>query len=83
MRPIDRKVYKEINDKGISFDEIMEIVDRMSRSELKKSFEDDCLFQTTKYFANNVLNSLLRNRLIQKKGNRYFKPDKKKDQSRH
>ena len=77
MREIDRKVMKKIGDEGITFDGVMEIIDRMSRSELKKSFEDDCLFQTTKYFAKNVLDMLLRYRLIKKENNKYIKIEKK------
>ncbi len=78
MRDIDRKVLKKIGDDGITFDGVLEIIDRMSKSELKKSFEDDCLFQTDKYFAKNVINMLLRYRLIKKEGNKFQKVEKKK-----
>ena len=78
MRDIDRKVLKKIGDDGITFDGVLEIIDRMSKTELKKSFEDDCLFQTDKYFAKNVINMLLRYRLIKKEGNKFLKIEKKK-----
>jgi hypothetical protein len=78
MRPIDRKVLQKIDDDGITFDGVMEIIDRMSRSDLKRSYEDDCLFQSEKYFAKNVIDMLLRYRLIKKDGNKYFKIEKKK-----
>ena len=78
MRDIDRKVLKKIGDDGITFDGVLEIIDRMSKTELKKSFEDDCLFQTDKYFAKNVINMLLRYRLIKKEGNKFLKVQKKK-----
>ncbi|RLC52755.1 MAG: hypothetical protein DRI23_02075 [Candidatus Cloacimonadota bacterium] len=78
MRDIDRKVLKKIGEDGITFDGVLEIIDRMSRTELKKSFEDDCLFQTDKYFAKNVIDMLMRYRLIRKEGNKFFKVEKKK-----
>ncbi len=78
MRDIDRKILQKIGDDGITFDGVMEIIDRMSRSELKKSFEDDCLFQSVKYFARNVIDMLLRYRLIKKEGNKFVKVEKKK-----
>jgi hypothetical protein len=78
MRNIDRKVLKKIGEDGITFDGVMEIIDRMSRSELKKSFEDDCLFQSEKYFTKNVIDMLLRYRLIKKEGNKFLKTEKKK-----
>ncbi len=78
MRPIDKKVFQKISDKGFTFDNILEIIDRTSKSELKKSYPDDCLFQTDKYFANNVINNLLRYKFIKKEGNRYFKFEMKK-----
>lgn len=82
MRDIDRKVLKKIGDDGINFDGVMEIIDRMSRSELKKSFEDDCLFQPLRYFAQNVLDMLLRLKLIKKDGNKYFKIEEKKEEEK-
>ena len=78
MRDIDRKVLKKIGDDGITFDGVLEIIDRMSKTELKKSFEDDCLFQTDKYFAKNVINMLLRYKLIKKEGNKFIKIEKNK-----
>lgn len=78
MRQIDRKVLKKIGEDGITFDGVLEIIDRMSKSELKKSFEDDCLFQTDKYFAKNTIDMLLRYRLIKKEGNKFLKIEKKK-----
>ena len=78
MRPIDKKVFQKISDKGITFDNVLEIIDRTSKSELKKSYPDDCLFQSDKYFTNNVINNLLRYKLIRKEGNRYFKFEMKK-----
>jgi hypothetical protein len=78
MRDVDRKVMKKIGDNGITFDGVLEIIDQMGKSELKKSFEDDCLFQTDKYFAKNVIDMLLRYRLIKKEGNKFIKVEKKK-----
>ena len=78
MRPIDRKVYSKIKEKGISMDDVLEIIDSTSTQEMKKSFQDDCLFQSDKYFAKNIINSLLRSRLIKQEGNRFFKIEKKK-----
>ncbi len=77
MRPIERKIYQKITDKGISFDDVLEIIDSTSKQEMKKSFQDDCLFQTDKYFAKIILDSLLRYKLIRKDGNKYFKIEKK------
>lgn len=82
MRPIEKKVYSKITDKGISFDDIMEIVDSTPVSEKKKSYPDDCLFQSERYFAKNIVDSLLRNKLIKQEGSRYFKIEKpKKEES--
>lgn len=77
MREIDRKVLKKIGKDGINFDGVLEVIDRMSKAELKKSFEDDCLFQSDKYFAKNVLDMLLRYRLIKRDGNKFLKIEKK------
>ncbi|MBC8384902.1 MAG: hypothetical protein H8E57_05240 [Candidatus Cloacimonetes bacterium] len=77
MRPIERKVLQKFTDKGISFDDVLEIVDRTSTQEMKKSFPDDCLFQSDKYFAKVILDSLLRFKLVRKDGNKYFKYEKK------
>lgn len=82
MRDIDRKVLQKIGDDGISFDGIMEIIDRMSKSELKKSFEDDCLFQSVRYFTKNVIDMLLRYKLIKKEGNKFVKIEKKKKEEK-
>lgn len=78
MRPIDRKVFSKIKEKGITMDDVLEIIDSTSKQEMKKSFQDDCLFQSDKYFAKNIINSLLRSRLIKREGNRFFKIEKKK-----
>lgn len=78
MRPIVRKIYKKINDKGIDFYKILEIVDKTSTQEMKKSFPDDCHFQTDKYFAKTILKEMLQHRLIYQEGNKYFKMSKKK-----
>ncbi|MCF7794172.1 MAG: hypothetical protein K9N09_09990 [Candidatus Cloacimonetes bacterium] len=82
MRDIDRKVFQKIGDDGITFDGVMEIIDRMSKSELKKSFEDDCLFQSLRYFSKNVIDMLLRYQLIKKEGNKYLKVKKKKEEKK-
>jgi len=80
MRPIERKVLGKIKEKGITMDDVLEIIDSTPTSEMKKSFQDDCLFQTDKYFAKTILNSLLRSRLIKQEGNKYFKNEKKEEQ---
>ena len=79
MRPIERKVYGKIKEKGITMDDVLEIIDSTSKQEMKKSFQDDCLFQSDKYFAKTIINSLLRSRLIKQEGNKYFKFEKKKE----
>ena len=77
MRPIERKILSRITDKGITIDDVLEIIDRTSKTEMKKSFQDDCLFQTDKYFAKIILDSLLRYKLIKKEGNKFYKVEKK------
>ena len=79
MRPIDRKVLNKIKEKGITMDDVLEIIDSTSTQEMKKSYQDDCLFQSDKYFAKNIINSLLRSRLIKQEDNKYFKNEKKED----
>ena len=78
MRPIERKILSRITDKGITFDDVLEVIDRTSTTEMKKSFQDDCLFQSDKYFAKIIIDSLLRYKLIRKEGNKFFKVEKKK-----
>jgi hypothetical protein len=80
MRPIERKFYQKINEKGFTRDDVLEFLDRLPPEELKKSFPDDCLFQTDKYFAKIIIESLIRNRLIRKDGNRFVKLEKEKKQ---
>ena len=81
MRPIERKILSKITEKGISFEDVLEILDRTDRQEMKKSFPDDCHFQSDKYFARIILDELLKNRLIKKDGNRFLKVElnKKKE----
>ena len=81
MRPIERKILSKITDKGITFDDVLELIDKTSTTEMKKSFQDDCLFQSDKYFAKIILDSLLRYKLIRKDGNKFFKVEKKKKES--
>jgi len=79
MRLIERKVFNKITEKGITMDDVLEILDSTSKHEMNKSFQDDCLFQSDKYFAKTIINSLLRSRLIKQEGNKYFKFEKKKE----
>jgi hypothetical protein len=83
MRPIERKVLNKIKEKGITMENVLEIIDSTPTQEMKKSFQDDCLFQSDKYFAKNIINSLLRSKLIKQEGNRYFKNEKKKEKSKN
>ena len=80
MRPIARKLLSKIDDKGMSKYQVLEFFDRMSPSERKQSFPDDCLFQSDKYFAETVLKELIRSRLLKMEDNRYFKNEKKKEE---
>ncbi len=79
MRPIERKILHKITDKGITFYDVLEIIDRTNTTEMKKSFPDDCLFQSDKYFAKIILDALIRYKLIRKDGNKYLKIEKKKE----
>ncbi len=78
MRPISRKVYSKITEKGITREDVLEILDRVNPQEIKKSFQDDCLFQSDKYFAKIILEELQRYRLIKREGNVYLKVEKEK-----
>ncbi|MCF7918884.1 MAG: hypothetical protein K9N06_03100 [Candidatus Cloacimonetes bacterium] len=80
MRPIARKLYSKIDDKGMSKDQILEFFDRVSPAEKKQSFPDDCLFQSDRYFAETVLKEMLRARVLKQEGDRYFKNEKKKEE---
>ena len=82
MRPIERKVLGKIKEKGITMDDVLEIIDSTPTSEMKKSYQDDCLFQSDKYFAKTIINSLLRSRLVKQEGTKFFKNEKKKDDNR-
>lgn len=81
MRPIEKKVFDKIKDKGLSIDDIWEIVDSTSPSELKKSYPDDSHFQSGKYFAKSIMDNLLRSGKVVKEGNKIIIPKKeeKKD----
>ncbi|MCF7912542.1 MAG: hypothetical protein K9M99_08445 [Candidatus Cloacimonetes bacterium] len=82
MRPIARKLYSKIDDKGMSKDQVREFFDRMSPAERKQSFPDDCLFQSEKYFAETVMKELLQSRLVKIEDNKYFKNEKKKEEDK-
>jgi hypothetical protein len=82
MRPIERKILQKISDKGITFDGVLEILDKTPRPEMKKSFPDDCHFQSDKYFAKVILDSLLRSRLIKMEGGKYMKVEEKKKEEK-
>ena len=60
-----------LEKESLSFDRIEEIIDGTSRQELKKSFPDECHFQTSRFFAKTVTDSLLRTNLVKKEGNRF------------
>jgi hypothetical protein len=81
MRPIERKVLDKIGDNGMTIDQIEEIVDSAQPSEMKKSYPDDCLFQTPRQFAKSIAESLVRQRVVIREGNTLKKPKKmeKKD----
>ncbi|HNW99962.1 MAG TPA: hypothetical protein PLE74_02055 [Candidatus Cloacimonadota bacterium] len=76
MRPIESKILSKITDKGVSFDEILEWVDSTTTQEMKKSFPDDCHFQTAKYFAKVIVDSLVRQGRIVRDGNKFTLPKK-------
>lgn len=78
MRPIERKFYQKLTEQGFNRDDVLEFLDRLPPQELKKSFPDDCLFQTDKYFARVIIEDLLRLKLIRKDGNKFFKIEKEK-----
>lgn len=82
MRPIEIKILKKLEKDSLTFDGIEEIIDSTSRQELKKSFPDECHFQTSRFFAKIVAETLLRSRLVKKEGNKYVhvkQSEKKKD----
>lgn len=79
MRAMERKVLNAIDKNGITFEQVLEILDRTPTSEMKKSYPDENHFQSDRFFAKLILNTLSRNRLIEKKNNKYFKIDMKKE----
>jgi hypothetical protein len=82
MRPIERKILQKLTENGLTFDEIMEIIDKTPRTEMKKSFPDDCHFQSDRYFAKIIIDSLLRNRYIKMDKNKYIKIEPKKTEEK-
>lgn len=76
MRPIEKKVLDKIGDKGLSLDDIWEIVDNTAPAELKKSYPDDSHFQSGKYFAKQIMDSLVRSGKVIKEGQRIVLPKK-------
>ncbi|MCF7859468.1 MAG: hypothetical protein K9N07_09150 [Candidatus Cloacimonetes bacterium] len=79
MRAIERKVLSKIKENGLTFDDVLEIIDSTPTQEMKKSFQDDCLFQSDKYFAKLIIDSLLKKKLLKQEGNKYFKNVIKKE----
>lgn len=73
MRPIERKIIQKLGKSSFSLEAIEEIIDSTSRQEMKKSFPDECHFQSVKYFTKLVANSLLRYKLIERDGNKFKK----------
>lgn len=71
MRPIESKIFKMIEKDGLTFEKIEEIIDGTSRQELKKSFPDDCHFQSSKYFAKSIVDYLQRANLIKREGSKF------------
>ena len=59
MKPIENKILAAIKKEDLSFEKVQQIIEETNPKELKKSFTDDCLFQSSKYFAKTSLNSLL------------------------
>ncbi len=76
MRPIEKKVLDKVGDKGLSLDDIWEIVDSTPPTELKKSYPDDSHFQSGKYFAKQIMDSLVRSGKVIKEGQRIVLPKK-------
>ena len=76
MRPIEKKVLDKIGENGLTLDDIWEIVDSTPPSELKKSYPDDCHFQSGKYFAKNIMDNLVRSKKVIKEGNKIILPKK-------
>jgi len=81
MRPIERKILGKIGEGGITLEGVEELLDRIDRSEKKKSFPDESHFQSDRYFAGIILQSLLRQGQVRREGNRYLRPDKEKKAS--
>jgi hypothetical protein len=79
MRPIENKILRKITENGVSFDEILEWVDATPTQEMKKSFPDDCHFQSAKYFTKVILDSLIRQKLITRDGDKYCLTKRNKD----
>jgi len=82
MRPIEHKILKKIGKEGITLDGIEEIIDSTSRQEMKKSFPDDCHFQSNRYFAKIIVDSLVRAKRITVDGSKYIKIEPQKAESK-
>lgn len=78
MRALERKVYGKISEKGVTLDQVEEMLDRIDRAEKKKSYPDESHFQSDRYFAKLIVDSLLRRRLLRREGNRFLRVDKEK-----
>jgi len=78
MRPLEWKIFQKLPVKNISLDNVLELLDGISRTEKKKSFPDDCHFQSDKYFAKQILQALVRYRLLKRDGSKYSKVKKAK-----
>ncbi len=73
MRTLEKKVFQKLKKEGISKDNVLEILDRISREEMKKSYPDECHFQKHSYFADLILKALVRYQLIKKTGHTWEK----------
>ncbi len=79
MRPIEYRILKALEKSDLTFDGIEEIIDGTTRQELKKSFPDECHFQTSRYFTKIIIENLLRSNRIKRDGSKFVKADKKKE----
>jgi len=78
MRPLERTIFKKLPEENITLDTVLELLDKITRSEMKKSFPDDCHFQSDKYFAKQIMQALVRYRLLKRDGSKYSKVKQQK-----
>jgi len=71
LKAIEEKVLDQMSLHGNTFHEVEGFVDNVLEHTSKGEFADDSNFNSTRETTKNILNSLIRLRLVVQRGNKY------------